>query len=77
MKLVIVSATDLVVQNIILGLHACHEGILSQVILAAAVLLVGSLDLIIKSLYIWRKQAVELEQRAFFIWKGRSFVELV
>lgn len=70
------SLTHLVVQNLILRLHARQESILSQVILSTAVLLVSTLNLLIQVLDIGRKQAMELEGCALFVWKGGAFVEL-
>lgn len=68
--------THLVVQHLILRLHAGHERILGEVIAATAVLLVGALDLFLKSLDIRRKQSMQLERGALFAREGRALVEL-
>jgi hypothetical protein len=65
----------LVVQHLTLPFHTSHEGVLGQVIFPAAVLLVGSLHLLIKGLDIRREQSMELESRSLVIRKRRSFVE--
>lgn len=55
-----------VVQHLVLRLHARHEGVLGQVIAAAAVLLIGTLDLLLESLDVRRKQSIQLEGGALF-----------
>lgn len=68
--------TNLVVQHLILRLHARHESILGQVITTTAVLLVGALDLFVESLDIRREQSMQLERGALIAREGRALVEL-
>lgn len=66
----------LVVQHLVLRLHAGHEGILGQVVAATAVLLVGTLDLFLEGLDIRRQQSMQLEDGALFLRESGALVEL-
>lgn len=68
--------TRLVVQHLILRLHTRHEGILRQIIVSTAILLISTLDLFIEGLNIGREKAMQFESGALFARKSGAFVEL-
>lgn len=57
-------------------LHACHEGVLGKVVGAAAVLVIGTLYLVLEGLDILWEKAMKLELIAFLLGKSSALVQI-
>lgn len=65
-----------IIQDFVLFLQACHEGVLGEMVRPGAVLGVCALDLLVEGLNVRRQKAVELERVALFLGEGRALVEI-
>ena len=64
----------LVIQDFILLLHTCHEGIFTDGTFSLAILFICTFDLFTQRLYIWGQQTVELKVPTFVRRECGSFI---
>jgi hypothetical protein len=68
--------TYLVVENSVLLFHTGHESVLGERFMSTAVLLIGSFNLILQTLYIGWKKSMKFEGFPLFVGKCRTLIEI-
>lgn len=64
------------VKDLILLVHARHEGILGKRIPPCRILFIGSFNLFVQSLDVRREEAMEIKCLSLFFWMSAAFIEL-